>query len=141
MIKSITYIKRGTFLLTLFYCLFACKSVSETTAAYMEVSPSLTQEGVPLVDTLHCSVLVDFYSVGGGVDRKMGPYQDAIASKYTSDQYTIIKWGMEGETKFCFHRYSFPDNSLAELKVLTTTLLQDIKYVKYEENVMQVVNR
>jgi len=105
-------------------------------------TPSDVQDDAPPTirhDTLQCHFLVDFYSVGTGIDHSFNHFQEYLWQEHSRTSYSLFSWGMEGETKVCFHKGAYSPTEIDTVIQTTKELLQDGNNIRYEENVETVM--
>lgn len=101
----------------------------------VEVSPKESLTGKERASTL----LVSFYSIGGGIDVKNAQSFDNFISEYKTQQgksvaYERVPWGREGELDYCV---SFSDLNSEETEQFidaSKAKIQDCKMVHFKIN-------
>ena len=125
--------------------LYSCKSSKSIQGTSATPVPAEIQDEMIHViekDTLQCHFVVDFYSIGGGINSKMYEhYTSFLEHQYDKSAYKIIRWGMEGEVKVCFDEGASEFYDMKQIISETKTIIKDAGEVRYHKDIQVIVDK
>ena len=91
------------------------------------------------IDSTIYSLVVSFYSIGGGIDFNVAKEYNQMLNSYTTSEgilldFDKVSWGREGETDFCIRLNSFSKKEKEIFLEKSQNILKKTERVHTKEN-------